>query len=469
MPATRPGEWLDPASGLGLGLDDVQPGTFNMTISTDRYTCPDYAARERGSIWMRTWQIAGRVEDLPKPGDWKKYEILDQSFIIVRGKDDVLRGFVNACRHRGNALCTTDTGNAKRGFLCQYHLWSYDLEGKLKGLLRENLAGPIDKTENSLLQVSVDTFAGFIFLNPDPDAATLREYLGEDVVSLLEPYNIEQFTTVMDVTEAIECNWKVVMDAFEEGYHINGIHPQLLQVLHINPKTARYRFFENHSVAMAPFEVVGAGVQDQVAGILALPETFPGTVAVIPRFQELIAPYQDSDGNVAFPDGVTARALLQQATREVLTGMGLDVSRLTDDQMVDNQGWVLFPNYFMTVRAGECHVIMSVPHPDGDPNRCIWHVASYMYVPQDFRDAVRAEALVVDTPGSYKYFEALQQDYEQMPRQQKGLRNDRLDHMSLVKEEVVIAHYHSVVDRHLTDSVTADTARSTSSVKESRD
>ncbi|PQD97426.1 (2Fe-2S)-binding protein [Mycobacterium sp. EPG1] len=449
MPLTRPGDWLDPDSGLGLSLDDVPPGTFNMTIPTDRYTCPEYAAREREAIWSRTWQIVGRVEDLPKPGDWKKYDILDQSFLVVRGKDEVLRGFVNACRHRGNALCITETGNAKRGFLCQYHLWSYDLEGKLKGLLRENLAGPIDKADNSLLPVSVDTFAGFIFLNPDPDVVPLRDYLGEEVVSLLEPYNIEQFTTVMDVTEAIECNWKVVMDAFEEGYHINGIHPQLLQVLHINPKTARYRFFESHSVAMAPFEVVGADVQDEVAGILALPETFPGTVAVIPRFQELIARYQDADGKVDFPEGMTARFLLQQATREVLTGMGLDVSGLTDSQMVDNQGWVLFPNYFMTVRAGECHVIMSRPHPSGDPNRCIWHVASYMYVPEEFRDAVRAEAIVVDTPGSHKYFEALQQDYEQMPRQQKGLRNDRLDHMSLVKEEVVIAHYHSVVDRYM--------------------
>ncbi|KUI43045.1 (2Fe-2S)-binding protein [Mycobacterium sp. IS-1590] len=454
MPATRPGEWLDPDSGLGLGLEDVQPGTFNTTIRTDRYTCPEYAAGEREKIWMRAWQIVGRVDELPKPGDWKKYDIMDQSFIIVRGKDEKLRGFVNACRHRGNALCITETGNAKRGFLCQYHLWSYDLEGRLKGMLRENLAGPIDKTENSLLAVSVDTFAGFIFLNPDPEAQPLREYLGEDVVTLLEPYNIDKFTTVMDVTEAIECNWKVVMDAFEEGYHINGIHPQLLQVLHINPRTARYRFFENHSVAMAPFEVTGASAQEQVEGMLALPETFPGTVAVIPRFQELLAPYQDEDGKVTFPGDVTPRLLLQQATREVLTGMGLDVSGLTDSQMVDNQGWVLFPNYFMTVRAGECHVIMSRPHPDGDPNHCIWHVASYMYVPEEFRDAVRAEAIVVETPGSYKYFEALQQDYEQMPRQQKGLRNDRLDHMSLVKEEVVIAHFHSVIDRYMANAAT---------------
>jgi phenylpropionate dioxygenase-like ring-hydroxylating dioxygenase large terminal subunit len=253
----------------------------------------------------------------------------------------------------------------------------------------------------------------------------------------------------MNVREPVECNWKVVMDAFEEGYHITGIHPQLLSVLAIDPATSRYRFFDNHSVAVAPFEVKGADAEKQVEGILNLPDTFPSTVAVIPRFQELLAPYRKADDSVEFPDGVTARKLLQQATRDTLTGMGLDVSGLTDDQMSDNQGWVLFPNYFMTVRAGECHVIMAVPHPDGDPNRCIWHVSSYMYLPGEAAEAFRVELTEVEEPGSNKYFEALQQDYEQMPRQQLGLRNTRLDHMALVREEVVIGHYHSVVDRYM--------------------
>ncbi len=445
----RPGEWLNPDSGIGLGLEDVKPGTFSMNISTERYTSAEYAALERERIWSRVWQVAGRVDDLPKAGDWKRYQILDQSYVIVRGKDERLRGFVNACRHRGNMLCTANTGNAKRGFLCQYHLWSYDLEGKLRGVLREDLSGQVDKSDNSLLEVSVDTFGGFIFLNPDPDAQPLREYLGDEVIELLEPYHLDQMTTVMDVREALDCNWKVVMDAFEEGYHINGIHPQLLAVLNIDPATTRYQFFEDHSVAVAPFEVQGAGAQKQVDGIMALPETFPGTAAVIPRFTELVAPYQGADGEVEFPEGVTARGLLQRATRDTLTGMGLDVSGLTDDQMSDNQGWVLFPNFFMTVRAGECHIIMAVPHPDGDPNRCIWHVSSYMYLPDEHRDAFRAELIEVDEPGSYKYFEALHQDYIQMPRQQKGLRNERLDHMTLVKEEVVIGHFHSVIDRYM--------------------
>ncbi len=453
--ATRPGRWAELDSGIGLGLEDIGSDTFNMRISTDRYTSREYARQERDRIWMQTWQIAGRVDELPKVGDWKQYRILDQSFVIVRGKDDQLRGFVNACRHRGNILCNESTGNAKRGFLCQYHLWSYDLDGKLRGVLREDLAGQIDKDANSLLEVCVDTFGGFIFLNPDPSAQPLTEFLGPQVTELLAPYHLDEMVTVMEVRESLECNWKVVMDAFEEGYHINGIHPQLLRVLAIDPMTARYQFFDNHSVAVAPFEVKGASAEKQVEGILDLPETFPSTVAVMPRFQELLATYRAADGSVEFPEGVTARKLLQHATRDTLTGMGLDVSGLTDDQMSDNQGWVLFPNYFMTIRAGECHVIMAVPHPDGDPNRCIWHVSSYMYLPPEHRDAFRVGLIEVDEPGSYKYFEALQQDYEQMPRQQLGLRNDRLDHMSLVKEEVVICHYHSVIDRYMADGTHA--------------
>ncbi|BBY37978.1 hypothetical protein MMAN_21120 [Mycobacterium mantenii] len=440
----RPGEWVS----TGTGLADIEPGTYNMRIGTDRYTSREIQQREREAIWMRVWQVAGRVDELPTAGDWKVYQIFDQSYVIVHGKDGQFRGFVNACRHRGNMLCQ-GTGNAKRGFLCPYHLWSYDLDGKLRGLLHEEFAGEVNKDENSLLQVPVDMFAGFIFINPDPNAAPLDEFIGTEVADLLAPYHLERMVTVMNILEPLDCNWKVVMDAFEEGYHIDGIHPQLLRVIVIDPATMRYRFFTDHCVAVAPFDVPGATPEQQVEGIMELPETFPGTVAVLPRFEELVNSYRTSHGSLDFPGGVTARTLLQQATRDTLTGMGLDVSGLTDDQMSDNQAWVLFPNFMMTIRAGECHVIMAVPHPDGDPNRCIWHVSSHMYLPPEHRDAFTVGLTEVQEPGSYKYFEALQQDYDQMPRQQLGLRNKRLDHISLVQEEVVLAHYHSVVDRYL--------------------
>jgi nitrite reductase/ring-hydroxylating ferredoxin subunit len=441
--SARPGEWVDTE---GMSPDDAS-ALFQMRIPTDRYTSTDFVARERAAIWMRVWQIVGRVDDLQKPGDFKEHRIFDQSYVVMLGTDGRLRGFVNACRHRGNPLFEGQ-GHAKQRIVCQYHLWSYDQEGKLRGCSKPE----INKDDYGLLEVPVDTFAGFIFLNPDPDAAPLRDFLGEDVIRILEPYHLDQMTTVLNVREPLDCNWKVVMDAFEEGYHISGIHPQLLRVMVIDPTKVKYRFLDKHSIAVAPFEIAhveGMGPDKQVEGIMELPETFPGVVRVLPRFTELVEEHRDADGNLVFPDGVTGRTLLQQATRDALSRDGLDVDGLTDAQMSDNHGWVLFPNFFMTIRAGEATVIMSTPHPDGDPNRCIWHITSFMWLPEEHRTAFAADLIDVQEPGSFKYFEALQQDYEQMPRQQIGLRNARLDHMALVNEEVVIAHYHSVIDRYL--------------------
>lgn len=436
----------------GTRFEDIDFDHLKMRIPTNRYTSREYADKERERIWMKVWQVAGRTDQIPSPGDWKEYQIYDQSYLLVRGKDGEIRGFVNACRHRGNVLCQGGHGHSAR-LTCPYHLWSYDLEGRLIGVSRPDLVGPIDKSEHGLLQVPVDTFAGFIFLNPDPDAQPLETFLTPKVVERLRPYHLEEMTPVMDVQESIECNWKVVMDAFQEGYHIDGIHPQLLSVIRIDPTQNEYHYPGDHNIAVAPFDVPGSehGPEKQVEGIMALPETFPGTEEVMPAFKALVDAYRDDSGELAFPEGVTGRTLLQQATRETLTHKGLDVSELTDAQMSDNQGYLLFPNFFMTVRAGEAHVIMSKPHPDGDPNRCIWHVASYMWLPPEYRDQYRAEPIQVKEPGSYEYFLALQQDYEQMPRQQKGLRNEALDHISLAQEEVCIANFHAVMDRYIAD------------------
>jgi len=444
-----PGEWVD----TGLGLADINFDQYSMRVSTDRYTSREIAERERDAIWSRVWQVAGRVDDVPEIGDWIEYRVLDQSYVIVRGNDGELRGFVNACRHRGNKLCTGGAGSCGSAarFVCPYHWWSYDLDGRLLRVSRPDLVGPIDKEQHGLLRITVDSFAGFVFVNPDPDAAPLAEFLG-DAADLLSPYHLEEMVPVLNVRETVDCNWKVVVDAFAEGYHVDSIHPELLRVLSIDSEKERFGFFGDHFVVAVPFEVANVesfGPEQQVEGIRELPGTFPGVGAVLPRFDELIDSYRDGDGALRLPDGVTPRTVLQQATRETWTRKGLDVSGLTDAQLSDNHAWLLFPNFFATIRAGEATVILASPHPDGDPNRCIWHVLGYMWLPPDDRDAARVELTEVEEPGSYKYFLALQQDYEQMPRQQAGLRNRRLDHLSLARHEVRIAHFHRSVDRYL--------------------
>lgn len=433
-------------------VSEIDFSTFTFRISTDRYSCPEWQAREREVIWMKTWQIAGRADELPNSGDWKTYQIFDQSFMIVRGQDAKLRGFVNACRHRGNVICDAAKGHSGR-FTCPYHLWTYGLDGRLLAVARPDLVGDIDKAAHSLVEVPVDTFAGFIFLNPDPQAGPLAEYIGAEVAERLSAYKLDEMTPVgMDVREELDCNWKVVVDAFSEGYHIIGVHPELLSVLDLEAGRSSHGMWGDHGMAVSPFEVKRTqetGLEAQVQGIRDLPGTFPTVAEVLPLFETMVDAHRGADGVLAFPDGVTVRTLLQQATRQTLTAKGMDVSALEDHQMSDSQGWFLFPNFFMTIRAGEATTVMAFPHPSGDPNKCIWHVTAYMWLPEAFRAAYRAPLTEVTEKGSYPYFLALQQDYDQMERQQKGLRNKGLEYISIVNEELSVARFHTVLNRYM--------------------
>src|SRR3546814_13593523 len=104
--------------------------------------------------------------------------------------------------------------------------------------------------------------------------------------------------------------------------------------------------------------------------------------------------------------------------------MGLDFSALTDAQMTDNHGWLLFPSFFMTVRAAEATVITEVPHPDGDPNRCIWHIRSLMWLPEEYREVFKTTPVVVVEPTTCPYLRDLQPHSDHMTRHHTGFRTN---------------------------------------------
>lgn len=447
MDTARPGECID----KGPLIPDVDFTPFRMRVSTERYRSREYHERERELLWMRVWQVAGRADELPEAGDWMVHAIFDQSYVLVRGKDGVVRGFVNACRHRGNAFCE-GRGRAAR-FTCPYHNWSYGLDGKLLAVAKPDFDGPVEefvgvKEELGLLQVPVECFAGFIFLNPDPDAAPLAEFLGE-AADVLAAYRLEEMVPAeMNVCETIECNWKVVMDAFQEGYHVQGVHPELISIVDLSKE--RFLDLGQHGATTVPFgdaSLANASPEQEVEAIRNLPApNFPGIVEVLPRFEQLVSAYSGAGGTLDFPQSVSARTLLQQATRDTLTAKGLDVSGLTDNQMSDFQFWLLFPNVYMQLRAGEATVIIARPHPGGDPNRCLWHVAHYLWLRPELRAGARAALVEIPEGEHFPYFLALEQDYQQMEGQQHGLRNNALKYLALTKQEPKVAHFHTVLD-----------------------
>jgi nitrite reductase/ring-hydroxylating ferredoxin subunit len=448
MTAARPGERIEAAPYLPA----LDFSGLKMRVSTERYASASYQAREREQLWMRVWQIAGRADELPQAGDWKTHAVYDQSFILVRGKDGAIRGFVNACRHRGNALCQ-GTGRTSL-FRCPYHNWSYGLDGRLAAVAKPDFDGPVEAfvgrpDELGLVQVPVEVFGGFIFLNPHPAAAPLADFLGE-AGEILAAYRLEELTPVgINVRERVDCNWKVVMDAFGEGYHTQGLHPELVGVVDMTKE--RFASFGAHGVATVPFGAAGlaeGGVEAAVQAILDLPTAnFPGLVEPLRRLAEQVAACRGPDGALALPPGATAASLLQQAVRGSFVERGLEVGGLTDSQMTDYQFWLLFPNVFLQVCAGECTTIIAEPDPAGDPNRCYWRVMTLQWLPPEARGARRTPLTEIAEGDHFPYFLALEQDFQQMPIQQAGLKNRGLDHLVLTRQEPRVAHFHTMLDR----------------------
>jgi phenylpropionate dioxygenase-like ring-hydroxylating dioxygenase large terminal subunit len=191
---------------------------------------PAYYAAEKEAIFKRTWLHVGRVEQVPRTGSYftRELAVADTSLIIVRGRDGEIRAFHNMCRHRGNKLVWNDfPGEEVKGscrqFTCKYHAWRYSLSGELTYVQQEEEFFGLDKADYGLKSVRCEVWEGFIFVNLDPAAAPLSDYLGE-LGKGLEGYPFGEMTEVFTYRAEINANWKLFIDAFAEFYHAPILH-----------------------------------------------------------------------------------------------------------------------------------------------------------------------------------------------------------------------------------------------------
>jgi phenylpropionate dioxygenase-like ring-hydroxylating dioxygenase large terminal subunit len=195
-------------------------------VSTAQCTSREWFEREREEIFRHQWwSLLRREEELPEPGDYlvRDIAVLGLSVVVVRGTDGMLRAFHNACPHRGNYLVRTERGRCK-GFQCDFHGWTYDPNGALRHVPDEEQFYDIDKTALGLRQVHLDTWRGFIYVNFDETPRqSLTDTMG-DFNADLAPYPFEQMACAGRYRYRVNANWKVTMNAFQEGYHVAFVH-----------------------------------------------------------------------------------------------------------------------------------------------------------------------------------------------------------------------------------------------------
>jgi len=221
-------------------MNSVPPPAFEIAASPGEswtlpgraYTDPAIFDQERKAIHFRSWHYAGSTLELAKPGSYLTARILDQAVIIVRGKDQSIRGFYNVCQHRAHELLT---GRGQVGVItCPYHAWSYGTDGRFRGGrgtadMPQARSGGFD-----LKSVRVEILADrFVFFNLDPQAMALSDQAAGLAEELRR--EVPQFDQLVPdsatLTTELRANWKVLVDNFLECYHCHNAHPAFADML----------------------------------------------------------------------------------------------------------------------------------------------------------------------------------------------------------------------------------------------
>lgn len=179
-------------------------------------------------IFARSWNFMCHESQIPKPGDFFLNFIGEESVIVTRDKKGEIQVLLNTCRHRGSAVCRAEQGNT-RLFICTYHGWSYDLEGKLIGVpgYEDMYHEELDRSQWGLIPAAkVASYKGFVFANMDPDAPELEEFLGPvgrlgiDFIAARGPVSLIEGVQ----KNVVDCNWKLPTDNNFDWYHAAVTH-----------------------------------------------------------------------------------------------------------------------------------------------------------------------------------------------------------------------------------------------------
>lgn len=210
--------------------DESVPLSEASTIPAPWYVDARIAELEARTVFGKTWQMVGRVEQVHKSGQFVTANVAEEPVVVVRGNDGVLRAFFNVCRHHAAAVVTEPCGQTAI-LHCPYHGWNYGLDGSLKGMPEFDGVKNFERQQNGLVPVKAETWEKFVFVNLDAQAVSLAEFLG-GLVKRVAPLGVGKLHHFDRRVYDIHCNWKVFVDNYlDGGYHVPHLHKGLNSVL----------------------------------------------------------------------------------------------------------------------------------------------------------------------------------------------------------------------------------------------
>jgi len=234
-------------------------------LASRYYTDPAVFALEKERIFRRTWQLVGTLSQacgeandgkrtIADPGAYFTVDVIGEPVVIVRDQSGMLRAFSNVCRHRAGPIA--QGAGCRNVFQCAYHGWTYTLDGRLIGTPEVDGVEFFDRSTMGMVPFRCETWEQFIFLNFDRKAPPLSDFLG-NIPQLTAAFPFAGIQLAERREYMVNCNWKVYIDNFLEGYHIPIVHPGLMK--EIDYPRYRTEVFRYHSQQLGPVKEVKPG------------------------------------------------------------------------------------------------------------------------------------------------------------------------------------------------------------------
>jgi choline monooxygenase len=232
------------------------------TLASRFYTDPAILEVEKKKIFLRTWQLVGALTQpcgesngvaltISDPETYFTAEVAGEPVVIVRDKQGTLRAFSNVCRHRAGAIALGS--GCKNVLRCSYHGWTYMLDGRLIGTPDTEGMEFFDRSTMPMVPLRLETWGQFIFVNFDQNAEPLAACLGK-IPEQAKAFNFRGLELAERRDYVIDCNWKVYVDNYLEGYHVPIAHPGLMKEIDYSQyRTDTYRFY---SQQIAPLRAI---------------------------------------------------------------------------------------------------------------------------------------------------------------------------------------------------------------------
>jgi len=439
------------------------PGTVRPDyVPVEDYISKEFLRLENQHVWPRVWLMACREEELARPGSYVVFDVLRETILLVRQQDGSIKAFYNVCQHRGRKL-KEGCGQIGKSIYCRFHGWSWNPDGSIQRVVhREEWDGceAFSDEDLKLPELRTGSWGGWIFVTMDPDAPPLMEYLG-DVPEYLDCYALEQTRLVWSVQLRAPANWKLVLGAFNEAYHVEATHPQ----------TMRYASTFLPSEAHGVHSMFGPTQFDPVE----LPNR-PAAMAALQRDpRELIVESseemeRDLQAMYLEPGVAAARRLLTELPagtdpqllgakliefhREELEKRGVAWPQgLTPEAMYRaGFGWHLFPNFIILPCIDGSLCYRTRPDPE-NPDECLWDIWCF----GRFAPGKEPEPRHTQVENYRDFFEVnrfLKDDLINLPEVQKGMHSRGFKALRLNPvQEQCQANLHKVI-RDYIDSAT---------------